>query len=187
MNSNTYVLRTDVSKNVWLVDCGDVSPIFELFSREDSVVGVLLTHGHSDHIYGLNEMITVFPDVKIFTTEFGVKQLQSAKLNFSRYHEEYEAVVIDKVENVVIMNEGDIINVCGHQCRVYATPGHDPSCLCYEIDGFIFTGDAYIPDVPVFTGFPKSDKGLAEMSQKRILALSKNLTVCPGHGDILRI
>ena len=202
-NSNTYVLRAEGSRDVWLVDCGDTARVLELLKPEEKVVGVLLTHGHSDHIYGLNELTAAFPEVKIYTTEFGLQELQSSKLNFSRYHEEYEAFVVEKVENVCVLaastslsiNSIATLDVCGEECKVYATPGHDPSCLCYVVGGYLFTGDAYIPGVKVVTNFPKSNKQQAAESLERILTLAeglgstgldnltnrKPLTIMPGH------
>jgi len=55
--SRTYILTQEGSRSVWLIDCGDVPPIVDMLSSlgGDSVIikGVLLTHVHYDHIYGL--------------------------------------------------------------------------------------------------------------------------------------
>lgn len=56
-SSRTYILSSDAGNEFWLVDCEDVSPLMETFSSLSSgsfvVKGVLLTHAHFDHIYGL--------------------------------------------------------------------------------------------------------------------------------------
>ena len=55
--SKTYILTQEGSSNVWLVDCGDVPPIVDMLSSLggslSEIKGVLLTHVHYDHIYGL--------------------------------------------------------------------------------------------------------------------------------------
>ena len=79
------------------------------------------------------------------------------------------------------MTEGNELDVLGETCEVFETPGHDPSCLCFRIAQALFTGDAYIPGVKVFTGFPYSDKKLAAESLQRIISLISRITVFPGH------
>lgn len=65
----------------------------------------------------------------------------------------------------------------------YETPGHNPSCLTFEVGDCLFTGDAYIPDTPVVTVLPHADKAKARESVERILKLAEGKTVMPGHDD----
>lgn len=180
-NSKTYIL-SDGSDKVWLVDCGDVEPLLPIVGSR-KVDGVLLTHSHSDHIYGLNRLMEQFPEVRIVTNEYGVKALHDPRLNISAYHQEYEDFVLNPSAVVDIVREGSIIEVLGTEVRVYETPGHDPSCLCFEMEGKLFTGDAYIPGEKVFAGFPKSDKKQAADSATRIRKLVSDggLEVFAGH------
>lgn len=171
-NSRTYVL-SEVSDKVWLVDCGDMEPVLSLVGNR-MVEGVLLTHAHFDHIYGLPALLERFPEVAICTNEWGRAALADAKLNMSLYHE--FPVRID-CHNLQIVEEGD--KVCGFD--VYETPGHNPSSICYTNKDVIFTGDAYIPGCKVVTNLPHCEKQQAEMSIGRILKLSKGKTIYPGH------
>jgi len=179
-NSRTYILSDEMYDRVWLVDCGDTDRVLEKIGKK-SVEGVLLTHAHSDHIYGLEELIKRFPKVKIYTNAAGVDALKSPKLNISHYHSEYPDILIDAPENVCILNEGDSLEVLGMHVQVYETPGHAASCLTYIIGQMAFTGDAYIPGVKVFTGFPHANKKQAETSLARILKLSADCQIMPGH------
>lgn len=58
--SNTYILEDDSSASVWLVDCGDTDNMIPLLHSKQ-IDGVLLTHAHFDHIYGLNKLLTIYP------------------------------------------------------------------------------------------------------------------------------
>ena len=60
-DSMTWLLSEAESNQVWIVDCGDFEPIIEEIG-ERIIAGVLLTHAHFDHIYGLPELIKRFPD-----------------------------------------------------------------------------------------------------------------------------
>ena len=179
-NSRTYILSGEKSDRVWLVDCGDTDRVLEMIG-EKNVEGVLLTHAHSDHIYGLEELIKRFPYVKVYTNVAGVDALRSPKLNLSHYHSEYPDISIEAPENIHLLVEGNIVDVLGFAVKVYETPGHSPSCITYIVDDMAFTGDAYIPDVKVFTGFPQSNRKQALLSEERIKQLTMNCSILSGH------
>lgn len=180
--SRTYILTQEGSYSVWLVDCGDVPPLmYMLSSMGDAFIikGVLLTHVHYDHIYGLPRLTEKFPSLRVYTNEYGKNALMDIRLNYSKYHNdpiEYES------ENVVTCEEGSVIELFdGVQAKVYHTPGHSPSCQTYEVSDYLFTGDAYIPGIKVVTTFKGGDKMKAAESVERILQLAEGKVVCPGH------
>lgn len=179
-NSRTYILSKEGSEEVWLVDCGDTDRVLERIG-DKRVEGVLLTHTHSDHIYGLESLIDNYPEVKVYTNEFGAEALRSPRMNLSSYHSEYPEISIDSSENVRILSEGAQLDVLGDPVQIYETPGHDPSCLTYICENNAFTGDAYIPGINVFTGFPYSKKPQAAASVERIIQLVQGCMVLPGH------
>ena len=180
--SKTYFLTQEGNPSVWLVDCGDVTPIVDMLSSMGGafiIKGVLLTHVHYDHIYGLPRLTEKFPSLRVYTNEYGKNALTDIRLNYSKYHNdpiEYES------ENVVTCDEGTMIELFdGVQAKVYHTPGHNPSCLTYEVGDYLFTGDAYIPGIKVVTTFKGGDKVKAAESVERILQLAEGKVVCPGH------
>lgn len=182
--SNTYILRPSVNSNVILIDCGDVDQILSCLEKNEIIESVYLTHTHSDHIYGLDELLNLYPNLSIYTNQYGKQALGSPQLNLSRYHEEYPDIEI-KSANVLFLSEGESLSLYDDKIKVYSTPGHDPSCLSYVIGDYIFTGDSYIPGVKVHSNFPKGDKNLAMESLERLKILSENKIICPGHGQIL--
>lgn len=181
-NSRTYVLSTESSDEVWLVDCGDVEQALKILAKGKQVRGVLLTHTHADHIYGINRLLDLFPEAAVYTNFFGQEALGDSKLNITRYHNEVPDFVITHKENVHVVDEGDKIFLFeGVMVDVFSTIGHDASCLTYQVESHLFTGDSYIPGVPVVARFPKSNKKQALESEKRIQKLAEDLIVCPGH------
>lgn len=181
--SRSYILTCDDSNKCWIVDCGDVKPLIEkissLLSDSYEMCGVLLTHAHYDHIYGLPRLTELFPRVKICTNDIGRKALANERVNMSRYHEDPINYVSD---NVIVCNDGDVVDLFDRvKAIVHYTPGHNPSCLTFEVGDYLFTGDAYIPGVVVVTNLPGGDKVLAAQSLERIKTLATGKIVCPGH------
>lgn len=181
--SRTYILTQERSRPVWLVDCGDVPPIFDMLSSlggdTSMIKGVLLTHVHYDHIYGLPRLTEKFPSLRVYTNEYGKNALTDIRLNYLKYHND---PIVYESENVVTCEEGSVIELFdGVQAKVYHTPGHNPSCLTYEVGDYLFTGDAYIPGIKVVTTFKGGDKVKAAESVERILRLAEGKTVCAGH------
>lgn len=179
-SSRTYFLSSAASSEVWLVDCGDFDSIKE-YVGDRNIAGVLLTHTHFDHIYGLPELLVRFPSCAVVTNTWGVGALSNPRLNLSRYH---ESPVLVSPANVVVCGEGDSVPILNDGLvRVYEMPGHDPSCLVYEIEDNLFSGDVYIPGEKAVAKFPNSDMKMMILSRERILKLaeSSGRVICPGH------
>lgn len=181
--SRTYILSECESREFWIIDCGDVPPLVDMISSLGgnlfNIKGVLLTHVHYDHIYGLPKLNEMFPEVRVYTNEAGRIALGNEKLNYSKYHND---PIVYESGNIELCKDGDEIELFeGVTAKVYETPGHSDSCLTYEIGNYLFTGDSYIPGVKVVTTFRGGDKKLAAKSVERILTIAEGKIICPGH------
>ena len=182
-SSRTYILSPENGSDAWLVDCGDLTPVTDylgsMVGDTYCIRGVLLTHVHYDHFYGLPELTKQFPSIQVYTNESGKQALANNRVNMSRYHD--DPINYDS-GNVIVCGEGSVIDLFdGVSAHVYYTPGHSPSCLTFEIANYLFTGDAFIPGFSVVTRFRDSDKKLAAQSLDRIKLLAGDRIVCPGH------
>ena len=175
-SSCTYIL----DGGMWLVDCGDMELVLSLL-EDCSLLGVLLTHGHFDHIYGLNDLCSRYPDVRVYCSEWAREQLLDAKLNLSFYHE--TPFEFGYPERIVVVEDGDTVDLGdGRKVTAVATPGHTPGCITWMTDEALFTGDAYIPGVRVVTNLPHGDKHQAAHSVELIQSLAaQGRTIHPGH------
>ena len=162
-----------------VVDCGDVAPLLPLL-QEDRFKAVLLTHGHFDHIYGLNELCSHFPAVRVYCSEWARQQLLDAKKNISYYHE--SPFVFAYPDRIRVVEDMTVVDLgSGTVVTAVSTPGHTPGCITWMTAKALFTGDAYIPGYRVVTNLPHGDKRLAVQSVGLIRSLAQGRTICPGH------
>ena len=94
-SSRTYWLSDERQNQFWLVDCGDIEEVVKQLPAQSTIAGVLLTHVHYDHIYGLNMLLLLFPNCVVYTNVFGQKSLMDPKRNFSRYHTDIEDFIFN--------------------------------------------------------------------------------------------
>jgi glyoxylase-like metal-dependent hydrolase (beta-lactamase superfamily II) len=183
--SNTYLLYDECYSYCWLIDIGDFDRVADAVPEEVQVRGVFLTHTHFDHIYGINALHRAYPECRVYTTEYGVVALYDEKKNFSKYH---ELPFVYEGTEVIVLNDDESIELYPEiSMKVYATPGHCPSCLTYIVGNWVFTGDSYIPDVKVVTKLPGGDRILAKQSLDKILKLTEGKVVCAGHGEEIKM
>ena len=184
-SSNTYVINND-GGDAWLIDCGEIDSIVTYLSENKlSLKGVLLTHAHFDHIYGLNSLYNTYPTVEVFCSSYAAQALYSSKMNLSKYYEnpfelDRTCIVhgIDSRISISIFENTPIL--------ILETPGHNPGSLTFKIDKYLFTGDSYIPGLKIVTNLRGGDKLQAQNSLQLIKNLITNETIlCPGHGNIL--
>lgn len=183
--SNTYILSHPEYDDVWVVDPGDTGNIFKWMNVHSKTVitGVLLTHAHFDHIYGMNEIISRYPQCVVYiANDYGREALSNPKTNGSKYTEE---------GSIVIVPEGDI-KFYGEtmylwpevEMRAFNTPGHSDDSQCFIIDGMLFTGDTLIKDVKTVT---KLKGGSVEKLNDTVKILAglkgRGLKVMPGHEE----
>ncbi len=122
-------------------------------------VCVINTHGHGDHTSGNREFRSV-PSVKIICHPRAKNK-------------------IDGVSRTV--EDGEVLNVGGHQLKVLYTPGHTPGSICLLAEEYLLTGDTLFLagcGNPKFGGNPRD---LFHSLKNKLLKLPEHLTVYPGH------
>lgn len=86
MNSMTYVIYSHEVDYCILVDCGEYETLRPVLNQLGKPVkAVLLTHGHLDHIKGLEGLLQEEPNVVIYSNEYGHVEMGDSKKNHSHY------------------------------------------------------------------------------------------------------
>ena len=107
MESIIYSLSDGICDDYYLVDIGDFDAACSILPVDANVRGVFITHGHHDHIFGINALIAAYPDCIIYASEECSQMLASAKANLSMYME----MPMEYKGEVTILHDGDIVNL----------------------------------------------------------------------------
>ena len=183
--TNCYLLRSadDATVPPVIVDCGE-SPGALLDAAEACEAPpavIVLTHAHLDHIAGVFNARSRFPDTPIWIHEAEERWLTDARLNLSFMTGiEVTAPPADR-----LLTDGETIELAGVSWEVRHTPGHSPGSISiYSAEaGVVLAGDALFNGSIGRTDFPGSDFETLERSiQGRLYDLPDDTVVYPGHG-----
>lgn len=146
------------------------------------VEGILLTHGHFDHIGGCKKLLlAVDSHVRLYAQEAEKELLTDAKKNVSEQTGRPCTVEAD-----IYLKDGEEINLAGITFHVIATPGHTVGGCCYYIEeaGVLLSGDTLFAESVGRTDFPTgSMSALVRSIKEKLFVLPDDTLVYPGHGD----
>lgn len=183
MQSCTYVVHVGMTQDCFVVDCGNATGIISYIKENGLLLqAVFLTHCHFDHIYGINELSSEFPNVVFYGSRETIAGLYDPRQNLSLYNG-IPYVISSQVKTGIISSLQSNFCIGGKQLDIFETPGHDIDCLSYQYSRFLFTGDSYIPFSPVYAKWKRSDKVLAKNNESFLkkYAEMNHLQVQCGH------
>lgn len=152
-----------------------------LDAEELTVVHLLLTHAHVDHIFGCH----------FFETREGKTfQMHEAAQGFiERAMQQAQAFDVQVEPPTVpdaFLAEGDTIPFGSVTLEVLHTPGHSPDSLCFvdRDSNQALTGDVLFRDsIGRTQGLPQtSQPQLMRSIREQVLPLGDAMTIYPGHG-----
>lgn len=155
-----FLIHDDVTRRTALIDAPEAEPIMEVLTgRGWELSDLLLTHHHSDHIQGVEELHHAY-DCRILGGRADQHRLPPLD---------------------IALGEGDVEAVCGEDVHVMEVPGHTVGHIAFWLPGaqIVFTGDTLMA-----LGCGRLFEGTANQmwdSLSRLMALPDETTVCSGH------
>ena len=178
LSTNAYLFSSWKKECILIDPGGDTEKLIGQMSMKNfHPRGIILTHGHLDHIFSLTEIVKYYQEkgihVPIAIHELDAKYLGSRSMRVHKRHLEYLNTTHEEVFGIpytaspnpdILLQDGD----CPFESdlRVIHTPGHSPGSICLycESQGILFSGDTLFADGPGRTDLPGSSKKEMEQS-----------------------
>ena len=185
--TNSYVIADGPGSAAIIVDAPpDPEGIANLLARRDlTPVACLVTHGHIDHVGGIDAVVG--PSVTAY--------LHPDDIDMARHPREQLAALLGPqgrdVEGEFVtapfteLAGGTTLELAGHRFDVLFTPGHTPGHCCFHMpeEGVLFSGDQLFMGSVGRTDLPGGDHAtLMHSMATEILPLDPQTQVLPGHG-----
>lgn len=180
ISTNCYLVINEEIKEAVVIDPAAAPEYFvnHIKSKGLTVRAVLLTHGHFDHIMGIDDFLREF-QVPVYAHEAEKVLLTDSKMNGSKSYtsgcEFHDAVYI---------HDGDRLEPAGIEFDVLHTPGHTCGGVCYYVksEHLLFSGDTLFQASVGRADMPTGNRhDLVSSIREKLLVLPEETLVYPGH------
>ena len=187
LSTNCYLLHDEVSNDAILIDPGDEGDYVseQILVRRAHLQGILLTHGHYDHVLGLLPLMLNFPEVPAYlhTADHFLFARGDASARYWSHDLPH-----DPLPPVSVLQSSELCNRTRFgtlQLECLHTPGHTPgSCCFYSRDqGWLFTGDTLGEEGTSENNHVYTRPLELGASRARLRQLQATTHIYPGHGD----
>lgn len=181
LQANTYLAVDEKTNEGFIVDPGGYNKVLtkEVRDNDVNIKYIILTHGHSDHICGVNEHRAEFPDAKIVAYKDEEAMLENPNLNQSPGFGVPYSTKAD-----ILVSDGDELKVGDVTLKFIHTPGHTEGGMCIYVKEAkaLFSGDTLFRQSIGRTDFPGgSYKEIMDSIRKKLFLLPDDTNVFPGH------
>lgn len=175
---NSYLLWDEKTKEAVCIDPG--RPVNELIGvvKEKGLrlARILLTHGHADHIAGVEEVKNA-TGASVSAHSAAAPMLANPALNLSQLFGAELEIYPD-----ILLADGDIISIGNVLLKVRHTPGHSPGGIALLGPELVFAGDLIFAGSVGRTDLPGGDQKTLMQSLKKLMKLPDETRILPGHG-----
>ncbi len=180
IQTNAYIGINEKTKEVFIVDPGFYVESFMNYLEEQNydVKGILLTHGHFDHIGGVEALVSKYQCL-VYALEEERETLANPAVNLSNTTRRQMSIT-----EFVPLSDGGEFELAGIRIKVFATPGHTVGGACYYVEenGVVFAGDTLFEESVGRTDFPTgSHSTLVRSIKDKLFTLPEETIVYPGH------
>jgi len=179
LECNCYLIVDEHSKATLLVDPGDEpDEIIDVINENNlKIKYIICTHAHFDHVGAVSD----------------IKQKTGAPIII--HHDEQEIYAGTREQAAlwgfelgefpvpdILVSEGDMLEIGSLKFKIIHTPGHTPGSICLLGKEILITGDTIFAGSVGRTDLHGGDMLQLKNSFKRLISLSEEIKILPGHG-----
>lgn len=182
---NTYIINEQ--KEAYIIDPGAHAQEIDEYIKEKElrVKGILLTHGHFDHLYSINEVQALY-NCPIYIYKDERDFLFDPNLNLSSSIS--KPIRVMSKQSVQLFEDAQTLQIGREHIKIMHLPGHTRGSVGFVYKRYLFSGDTLFKGTIGRTDLPTSSKVAMDKSLKRIIRECKdNVVVYPGHGHFTTI
>ena len=184
IEANNYLLIDEKSNEAVLIDCSSARLEF-IKAIKDSGVKlkyILLTHGHFDHLLGIQDFKNEF-GVETYVNQDDLTQVRLVP-DMMQMFAGMLPVPVPQIVNFV--KDGDEFKIGDIVIKAISTPGHTKGGMSYYVEdaNILFSGDTLFAASIGRTDFPTGSMSeLVRSIKSKLLILPENTKVFTGHGE----
>jgi len=179
MMNFVYLIGCAETREAAIVDPAWDVPALLRLARESGlkITGILLTHGHPDHMNGLEELLNA-TDARVY--------LHSKEVGFVKEVAAFFGMSLDfmhrRSANFKSMSDGDKISIGKLPVQFLHTPGHTPGSQCFLVQGNLVSGDTLFINACGRVDLPGSDpEKMWHSLTHKLGVLADDTILYPGH------
>ena len=148
-----------------------------------SLRGIWLTHGHFDHVYGVQPLIDKVGALPVYMHPGDRELLSLAPKMVAIFRMKEPQTAFSTLD----LADGDILEAGASRFRVITTPGHTRGGVCFysETDKILLTGDTLFAGSIGRTDLPGGEyDDLIVSIMDKLMGLPGDIDLFPGHGPV---
>lgn len=180
-DANNYLIMDKTTKEAVLIDCSEYKQeiIDDINQLGANVKYILLTHGHFDHVLGVNKMTKAL-DVDAYINQSDI--ILTDNINTMTKLVNLPETAVPEINGRI--EDWQEFKIGEHTIKAIPTPGHTEGGMSFLIDNdVLFSGDTLFCQ-----SFGRTDlyggsiKKLINSIKNVLFLLNDNVEVYPGHG-----
>ncbi len=172
MQTNCYLLKEN--GHVLIIDpASSTNRILSALDEDDVVDGIVLTHGHFDHI-GAVDMLKKRLHCPVYIHCLDEKLARDVRID--RFGTDIA------VKSPLSLIDGGIVNIGAFELEILHTPGHTDGSICIGYKNHLFTGDTLFENSVGRCDLYSGSESKLKQSLRILCERNPHTLIYPGHG-----